>query len=99
MTGNINVYKNLSRQAFKAVPSPGFRLSNGIASWRVRNMPLPYTGPPSYDTVVRGFSSDVDPQAYFARNCGRQQEAKDRGETFMISVAQIRQITMSRSRI
>lgn len=42
-------------------------------------MQLPYTGPPSYDTIARRFSSDVvDPQAYLTRK--RQQEAKNRGE-------------------
>jgi len=39
---------------------------------------LPYTGPPSYTTIARRFSSDVDPQTYFTRK--RQQDAKERGE-------------------
>lgn len=76
-----NMFRLLSRQAFKAVSRPrlGLRLSNGTISHHVRTMQAPYSGPPSYDTIARRFSSDVvDPQAYFIRK--RQQEAKDRGE-------------------
>jgi hypothetical protein len=69
------MFRLLSRQAFKAVPRPGLRLS---ASRHVHSMQAPYSGPPSYDTIFRRFSSNVDPQAYFTRK--RQQEAKERGE-------------------
>ncbi|KAH0609461.1 uncharacterized protein H6S33_012947 [Morchella sextelata] len=69
------MFRLLSRQAFKAVPRPGLRLS---ASRHVHSMQVPYSGPPSYDTIFRRFSSNVDPQAYFTRK--RQQEAKERGE-------------------
>lgn len=77
----INMFRLLSRQAVKAVPRPraGLRISNSTTSRHVHSMQLPYTGPPSYDTIARRFSSDVvDPQAYLTRK--RQQEAKNRGE-------------------
>lgn len=67
----------LSKQAVKAVPRP-FRLSTGT-SRRIHNLQLPYSGPPSYETISRRFSSsNVDPQAYFINK--RQQAAKERGE-------------------
>ncbi|KAI5776451.1 hypothetical protein EDC01DRAFT_461521 [Geopyxis carbonaria] len=71
------MFRALSRQAFiKAVPRPIFRLSNGATSSRwIHGAGLPFTGPPSYDTIARRFSGDVDPQAYFAR-----QRQEDRGE-------------------
>lgn len=50
----------LSRQAVKAIPRP-FRLSTGT-SRRMHSTELPYTGPPSYDTIIRRLSSDVDPR-------------------------------------
>ena len=75
-----NVFRHLSRQAsFKAVPRPVFRHSNGVASRHIHSVPLPYSGAPSYDMIARRFSSSqIDPQAYFARK--RQQDARDRGE-------------------
>jgi hypothetical protein len=72
------MFRLLSRQAFKAVPRPVFRLSTGT-SRRIHSVQLPYSGPPSYDTIARRFSSSqIDPQTFFARK--RQQEAKERGE-------------------
>lgn len=72
------MFRLLSRQAVKAVPRPGLRLSTGT-SHRTYSVQLPYSGPPSYETISRRFSSSqVDPQAYF--NLKQQKEAKDRGE-------------------
>ncbi|KAH0609470.1 uncharacterized protein H6S33_012956 [Morchella sextelata] len=78
-----NMFRLLSRQAFKAVPRPrprpGLCLSNGTTSRYVHSMQAPYDGLPSYDTIARRFSSSqVDPQVFFTRK--RQQEAQERGE-------------------
>jgi len=73
-----NMFRLLSRQAVKALPRPGLRLSTDT-SRQIHSEQLPYTGPPSYETIARRFSSSqVDPQAYFTRK--RQEEAKQRGE-------------------
>jgi len=72
------MFRLLSRQAVKAVPRPGPRLSAGT-SRRIHSVQLPYTGSPSYETIARRFSSpQVDPQAYFTLK--QQQKGKDRGE-------------------
>ena len=42
----------------------------------------PYTGPPTYETIARRFSSDPDPQVYFIRK--RQHEAIERNKTIDI---------------
>jgi hypothetical protein len=39
---------------------------------------VPFSGPPTYDTVARRFSSYPNPLAFFVHK--RQQEARDRGE-------------------
>jgi hypothetical protein len=74
------MFRLLGQRAFiKAVPRPVSRLSNSIGSRWIHNVRLPYTGPPSYDTIERRFSSDnVDPHAYFTAK--REQEAIDRGQ-------------------
>ncbi len=41
-------------------------------------MSVPFSGPPTYDTIARRFSSHPNPLAFFAHK--RQQEARDRGE-------------------
>jgi hypothetical protein len=69
-----------NRQPFKALHSPlrsplqyPLRLSSSYATQ------VPYSGPPSYDTINRRFSSHYpNPLAFFARK--RQEEARDRGE-------------------
>jgi hypothetical protein len=67
------------RDFIKAVPRPVSRRSNSIASRWIHNVRVPYTGPPSYDTIDRRFSSDnVDPHAYFTAK--RAQEAIARGQ-------------------
>ena len=71
------MFRPLSQQAFRTVRRP-FRLYKGPTSRWVHNLRLPYSGPPSYDTIIRRFSSDVDPQLYFNRK--HEQEAKERGE-------------------
>jgi hypothetical protein len=72
------MFSLLGRRSISAVRRRGLLLSGGITSRLVHSMPAPYTGPPSHDTIARRFSSDVDPQSYFARK--RQQQAKERGE-------------------
>ena len=63
--------RSLSQRALKAAPRTGLRLST---SRLVHSMMVPFTGPPSYDTVAQRFSlSQPDPQAYFNRK--RAQEA------------------------
>ncbi len=80
-----------NRQTFKALHSPlrgplrsprhsplcsplhyPLRLSSS------RAMQVPFSGPPTYDTVAQRFSSYPNPLAFFARK--RQEEARDRGE-------------------
>lgn len=71
------MFRILSRQAVKAVPRP-FRPSTGT-SRRTHSAQLPYTGPPSYETITRRFSpSQVDPQGFFTGK--HNEEARDRGE-------------------
>jgi hypothetical protein len=74
------MFRLLGQRAFiKAFPRPVSRLSNRIASPVIQNVRLPYTRPPSCDTIDRRFSSDnVDPHAYITAK--RDQQAKDRGE-------------------
>ena len=43
-----------------------------------RAMQVPFSGPPTYDTVARRFSSYPNPLGFFARK--HQEEARDRGE-------------------
>ncbi len=45
-------------------------------------MEVPYSGPPSYETLFRRFSSHPNPLNFFAEK--RWQEAKERGEYFDI---------------
>ncbi|KAI5795270.1 hypothetical protein EDC01DRAFT_630006 [Geopyxis carbonaria] len=74
-----SMFRLVSRQGLvRVVPRPFFRLSNGIASRQIHSVPLPYSGPPSYDTIARRLSSDPGSHLYFTRK--RQQEAKERGE-------------------
>jgi hypothetical protein len=41
-------------------------------------MQVPFSGPPTYDTIARRFSSHPNPVAFFVHKS--QQEARDRGE-------------------
>jgi len=71
------MFKFLSKQAVKATLRP-FRLSTGTAR-RIHSTRLPYTSPPSCETVDRRFpSSQVDPQCFFTRKY--TEETRDRGE-------------------
>ncbi|PWW79642.1 hypothetical protein C7212DRAFT_362071 [Tuber magnatum] len=71
-----NMFRLLSRLVDKLIPGR-FLLSTATSRWSHSGR-LPFTGPPSYDTIFRRFSSDIDPQAFVIRKHG--QEAKDRGE-------------------
>lgn len=75
----FTIFRPLSCQTLKALYSPlrnPLRLS---ASRHVHTMQVPYSGPPTYETIARRFSSSQpDPQAFFSRKC--QQEALERGE-------------------
>ena len=70
------MFRFVSKQAIKAVRRPRL-LSNGTMR-HVHNMQAPYSGPPSYETITRRFSTEPDPLAYFREK--RQQEALQRGE-------------------
>jgi hypothetical protein len=66
-----------SRQTFKALWSP-LRYPLRLSTRHVHTVQIPYTGPPSYDTIARRFSSHPNPLAFFIRKT--KQEAIDRGE-------------------
>jgi hypothetical protein len=68
------MFRSASRQIAKALPR-----SRILTSRPVHTIPVPYSGPPSYDTIRRRFSlSHPDPQDFVIRQ--RQQEALERGE-------------------
>ncbi|CUS15246.1 unnamed protein product [Tuber aestivum] len=70
------MFRILTREAVKAIPRQ-FRLSTGALRF-VHSERLPYSGPATYDTLMRRFSSDIDPHAYVIRK--HQQEAQEHGE-------------------
>lgn len=76
-----------NRQTFKALHSPlrsplrspprsPLRYPLRLSSSRV--IQVPFSGPPTYDTIARRFSSYPNLPAFFARK--HQEEARDRGE-------------------
>ena len=74
------MFRLSSRQTFKVLRSPlrgplrsPLRLFSSCDA-----MQVPFSGPPTYDTVARRFSSYPNPLAFFAGK--RQEEARDRGE-------------------
>ena len=72
------MFRLLGRQSVKATRRHGYLSPNGTISRLVHSVQAPYTGPRTYDTVVRRFSSDIDPQGYYINK--RQEQAKERGE-------------------
>ncbi|PUU77245.1 hypothetical protein B9Z19DRAFT_1194159, partial [Tuber borchii] len=57
-------------QALKALPLPSPPL--------IHNATIPYSGPGTYETILRRFNSQIDPQTFFTHQ--RNREAKNRGE-------------------
>ncbi|CUS07051.1 unnamed protein product [Tuber aestivum] len=70
----------LTRPAVRAF-STQFRLSTGALRY-VHSERVPYSGPPSYDTLNRRFSSDINPHTYVSHQHAKA--AKERGEIFDI---------------
>lgn len=64
------MFRIFTQKAVKAVPRPTTRL--------VHNIGHPYTGPASYDTIMRRLNSDIDPQSFSIWK--RQQECKAYGK-------------------
>lgn len=73
-----------NRQTFKALYSPLLRtplrspLHYHFRLTSTRAIQVPFSGPPTYDTVARRFSSYPNPLAFYAQK--RQEDARDRGE-------------------
>lgn len=72
------MFRTLSKQVAKAVRGTGLPLYSDTTPRGIHSMQAPYSGPPSYETIARRFSSPVDPQTYFNRK--HEQEAIERGE-------------------
>src|SRR5215469_12500931 len=72
------MFRLSSRQTFKALRSPLHSSLHLPSSRHVHAMSVPFSGPPTYDTIARRFSSHPNPLAFFVHK--RQQEARDRGE-------------------
>ena len=71
------MFRILNKQAARAVRRPN-PLCSGTTLRGAHNMQAPYSGPPSYETIARRFSSPVSPQLYF--NHKHEQEAIKRGQ-------------------
>ena len=81
------MFRFVSKQAIKAVRRP--RLLSSGTKRHVDDMQAPYSGPPSYETIDRRFSTQPDPLAYFRGKrqqeaIQRQQEAIQHGEVIYI---------------
>ena len=68
---------------FSAFRKQALKVLSTGARHRIHTLSLPYSGPPTYETITRRFSSsNVDPQAYCIQK--RQEAARQRGEHFDI---------------
>ena len=71
------MFRLLNKQAVKVVRKP-IPLCSRTTPRGAHNMQAPYSGPPSYETIAKRFSSPIDPLTYFYRK--HQQEAISRGQ-------------------
>jgi len=72
------MFRLLSKQLVNTARRHGSPLYRGATLRGVHDLQPPYSGPPSYETIARRFSSPINPQTYFNRKY--EKEAIGRGE-------------------